>query len=94
MFCQYYRNFEQDFLRAQQDNELQTATRLAHTIKGAAGEIGATDIPHLAQHLETLCHEGRSRKEINAALQELVKELNPLIVSVDRFLAEVFTTPE
>ncbi len=89
MFCQYYRNFEQDFLKAQQGDEPQTAIRLAHTLKGAACEIGATDIPQLAQSLETLCHEGGSRQEISIALQELIKELNPLIVSVDRFLAEV-----
>ncbi|MCK5679237.1 Hpt domain-containing protein, partial [bacterium] len=89
MFCQYYRDFELDFQTVQQDEEPQVATRLAHTLKGAAGEIGATEIPRLAQQLETLCREGQSRQEIRAALQELLNELNPLIAAVDSFLAEV-----
>ncbi len=88
MFCQNYRNFGHDFEIALQDDEVQIVTRLAHTLKGAAGEIGATEIPRLAQHLEILCHDGASSKDIGAALQGLLKELNPLLAGIDHFLAE------
>ena len=82
MFCASFADFKQDFLTAQQDDDPQAATRLAHTLKSNGANIGAINIPQMAQRLETLCREDGSSAEITAASQELVRELSLVIKEI------------
>ena len=60
----------------QQDTE--TATREAHTVKGLAGNIGATQLMALAGVVEGLLRHG-SVEALPAALMSMEQELNQLI---------------
>lgn len=54
----------------------QTATRLAHSLKGVAGNLGALRLQHLAESLEQACKSGGP---IANELQALLAELTPLL---------------
>ncbi len=49
------------------DNKIEDATRLAHTIKGLSGTIGATDLQKISLDLELACKENILNK-INETL--------------------------
>lgn len=51
--------------------------RSAHTIKGAAGNLGLMDIHHLAQRIEQLA-EGREPQQMQANLQSLASQMETL----------------
>ena len=77
-----FRDAERDFearFRAAEDGE--TATRLAHTLKGVAGNIGATGVQAAAKALEFACKEGEA--EIDPLLRAVVEELDPVIAALD-----------
>ena len=88
-FASSYENFEQQFLDAVQDNDEQAAVRCAHTLKGTAGNIGAKSIQHTAKMLEQacedafeagdLCIEGEINPSIQNLLNEVIKELVPVV---------------
>ena len=63
-----------------------TAERLAHTLKGVAGNIGATSLPHMAEKVETAIRERQPRKAIDARLEELGKPLATLIAQLEQQL--------
>ncbi len=55
------------------------AERLAHTLKGTAGNIGAAAVQNAASHLERLCHEGAPDAAIETALAAVLAELGPVL---------------
>jgi len=64
LYLQLLRDFQQDFAAfteqvsvALQGGELETATRLAHTLKGAAGSLGADGLQEKALKLESTMKE-------------------------------------
>jgi HPt (histidine-containing phosphotransfer) domain-containing protein len=63
--------------------DMDTAERLAHTLRGVAGNIGATSLPELAGRLETAIRERHPQQEIDARLNELDKPLAILIAQLD-----------
>jgi HPt (histidine-containing phosphotransfer) domain-containing protein len=54
-FCDEYRDFAVAFATAQAAPQADAALRLAHTLKGVAGNLGLTDIAQSADALETAC---------------------------------------
>jgi two-component system sensor histidine kinase/response regulator len=54
-----------------------SAQRLAHTLKGLAGSIGASKLQSPAASVETLLREGADRQRIDAAIAALREELEP-----------------
>ena len=79
--------FAEDFRAAQKNGDPRDTNRAAHTLKGTAGNIGATAVQQAAEQLENICmHEGTT-EEIDAALQQVLDELNPVIEALSRFLA-------
>ena len=78
MFHDSQRNFEQEFRTAQADPDPQVAVRLAHTLKGVAGNIGAKGVQEAARELEYSTRRGGA-EEIEKALDSLMAELRPLI---------------
>ena len=67
---------------------LNTAERLAHTLKGVSGTIGATGLQGLAEKLETAIRERRPREEIDARLDELKMPLAYLLTQLEQQLPE------
>jgi len=63
------------------------ARRLAHTLKGVAGQIGAEPIRAAAQLLEHACIEPRNMAVVRSALGELDRLLEPLAAAIAEHLA-------
>ena len=53
--------------------------RLAHTLKGAAANIGARDLQNSAQVLETACKNKASEEEIAVLLESVENQLAPVL---------------
>jgi PAS domain S-box-containing protein len=71
---------------ALQENSWEGAERLAHTLKGVAGNIGATDVASLATQLESALNDRQPRSQIDAYLQRLAAPLDHLIGQLERHL--------
>jgi CheY-like chemotaxis protein len=74
-------HFEALFQAAQKDPDPKAAIRAAHTLKGTAGNIGATDLQRAAAELEAACGRGEPR-EIATALAATLTELSPVMAGL------------
>ena len=66
-----------------------TAQRVAHTLKGVSGTIGATQIPDHAEAVERAIREGYPRAQIDLKLNELEAPLALLISDLEAWLPPV-----
>ena len=76
-FRENYALFSSEFKDARKSDDPQAATRLAHTLKGVAGNIGATQVQEAAAVLEQACVNGQL--ELEELLQQVVNTLAPVI---------------
>jgi PAS domain S-box-containing protein len=67
------------FEQALQDADRSTATRLAHTLKGTAGTIGAVTLERLAAQLESACLGGDAPPALGAVQAKLQQELHRVL---------------
>ncbi|HEX6274554.1 MAG TPA: response regulator, partial [Polyangiaceae bacterium] len=58
------------------------AERLAHTLKGVSGSIGAKAVQAAAATLESMIHEGAAADEIETARQRVAAALDPLVAAL------------
>ncbi|AGX87970.1 PAS domain S-box protein [Candidatus Symbiobacter mobilis] len=56
--------------------------RLAHTLKGTAGNIGAAAVQAAAEELELACKNGEPPERIDALLQATLAALHPVVVGL------------
>ena len=63
-FTEYNATTEQDFVNATMQNDMEQATRIAHTLKGLAASIGADALADSASYLEVACQKNDT-SEIN-----------------------------
>ena len=78
VFLGNYRTFETDFRAAQSNaDDPQAALRAAHSLKSAAGSIGARSIQEKAKQLEFACRE--NKQNIDELVTAVVSDLQPLI---------------
>jgi two-component system sensor histidine kinase/response regulator len=77
-----------EILKALDDNDWDAAERLAHTLKGVSGNIGATGLQQLAEKAEAAIKEHRSREELNGLLIALKNLLRNLIAQLEQKLPE------
>jgi PAS domain S-box-containing protein len=70
------------------ESDPQTAERLAHSIKGAAGSLGAVLLQKAAAQLEAALHHAAAPELWSAAVDEMDKKLKTLVEAVDRFRAD------
>lgn len=75
-------------LKALDGNDWDTAERLAHTLKGVSGNIGATLLQQLAEKLEAAIKERHPGYKVNAQIEELSKPLDKLIAQLEQKLPE------
>jgi PAS domain S-box-containing protein len=73
-------------LAALEAGDEKTAERLAHTLKGLSGNIGATRLQHLAEGLESAIRQEEPREALHERLQELEGPLEELMGELDRKL--------
>ena len=71
---------------ALKQEDWQTAERLAHTIKGTAGNIGASVVRDRAASLETAIRSRAPSSEINAGIEALSSPLMSLVVDLHHAL--------
>jgi len=69
-------------------NDLLGVKKLAHTLKGSAGMIGATAISESAATLQTAIQENATKDEIDASCATLCSELTTLIGGIQIVLDE------
>jgi two-component system sensor histidine kinase/response regulator len=69
-------------------NDWDTAERLAHTLKGVSGNIGATGLQRLAEQLEAAIRERQSHKAVEDSLDELKMPLEMLIEQLEQTLPQ------
>ncbi|MEG0010496.1 MAG: response regulator [Aeromonas sp.] len=74
--------FTKQFEMALVDPDSMAATRLAHSLKGTAGNIGAFGVAQAAAALERLCQSHASSESIQIALVEVEKALAPVFVTL------------
>jgi two-component system sensor histidine kinase/response regulator len=67
--------------------DTESATRLAHTLKGVAGSLGAGPVQAAAAAVEKLLRDGCPADETNAALEQLAGVLDPLLARLRAALA-------
>jgi two-component system sensor histidine kinase/response regulator len=63
-------------------NDLECATRLAHTLKGVAGNLGAGPVQAAAAAVEEMLRKGPPIDGIDAALGQLASVLDPLLAQI------------
>jgi signal transduction histidine kinase/CheY-like chemotaxis protein/CHASE3 domain sensor protein len=63
------------------------AERFAHTLKGVAGNIGATSVQSAAGVVENLLHSKGTISESSAAIQRLAEHIDPLLEQLQSALA-------
>ena len=76
-FSDRQKGFEETFRNAQQDEDPESAKRVAHTLKGLAGTLGAMGVQKAAHKLEMACRD--HSEFIDEALEKVLAELKPLL---------------
>jgi polar amino acid transport system substrate-binding protein len=79
------RNFATSFREALAADDRSTAERLAHTLRGIAGTLGAETLQDLAKLLESSIRKEESG-EVDSLLARVDKELATFIASIDQVL--------
>jgi signal transduction histidine kinase/DNA-binding response OmpR family regulator len=69
------------------------AERLAHTLKGVAGNIGSAEVRSAASAVEKAIHDGAPSGNVDAAQQHLAAALHPLVTQLRTVVGSVAATP-
>ena len=77
-------DFVEKFMKAQQNGDRDSASRLAHTLKGVAATIGATELHEIALLLEQNCRQQKG--DCVALLQQTAAELDQVLRGIDATL--------
>ena len=77
-------DFEERFNSACESGDDELQTRLAHTIKGVAGNVGALGVYESAKALEQACKERKEEQEKSQLLGELMAQLAPVLDALSK----------
>jgi PAS domain S-box-containing protein len=80
------KDFGQTFRQALQTEDMDTARRLAHTLKGVAGNLGASSLQNKAFRLEESCSQKNSIDTIESCLDEVLAELSTVFTGLEHVL--------
>lgn len=73
MFVEDHADFADQFSESSAAGRQEETVRLAHTLKGTSGNIGASGVRAAAEKLETLCANNADAAAIAAALADTVQ---------------------
>jgi PAS domain S-box-containing protein len=83
-FAENNREFSRNVLKAVESKDQELSVRAAHTLKGVAGNIGATDLFTVTKDLEGMLHENFPDLDTVKKLLDKVNELLiPLVEAID-----------
>ena len=86
-FAENNREFSGNVLKAVESKDQELAVRTVHTLKGVAGNIGATELFQVTKDLEGLFHEGiADLGAIKKLLDKVNKLLIPSVKTIDELL--------
>jgi two-component system sensor histidine kinase/response regulator len=91
-FSQQQASTVTDINLALKQGDTALAERLAHTLKGVAGNIGAKSIQAAAGTVERMIRERASSEDVRSAQERLAAVLDPLVAQLQLALVEL--TPE
>jgi two-component system, sensor histidine kinase and response regulator len=77
-------DFAARFVSALSDTDPKAAERLAHTLKGNAGNMGAVEVQSAADELELACRSGASAESLQPLLDRVVVSLAVVLAGLDR----------
>ncbi|RFO97739.1 hypothetical protein DIC66_07785 [Rhodoferax lacus] len=86
-FRDSHAHFAVQFQDALQAGDYGSATRLAHTLKGTAGTIGALALERLAAALEATCQRGDAPGDLLAVQTQVLRELQTVTTGLARLQA-------
>ncbi|KQP22871.1 response regulator [Pseudorhodoferax sp. Leaf267] len=81
-FANGHARFAQSFVQALDAGDMALAARLAHTLRGTAGTVGANEVWQAATDLELACDQGRPRPQVIAALSRVTHALAPVLAGL------------
>jgi polar amino acid transport system substrate-binding protein len=89
MFIQNQSGTARAFEKALADNDRRLAERLAHTCRGVAGNIGATNLQHLAMTLELAVNRNQPVDVVNNVFELFAEELDRVLDSLRNSLSSL-----
>ena len=94
-FAESESDFPDRFRAALADEDMETATRHAHTLKGVSASIGANELKDIAASLEQACVNHDATKHIDTFLGEAIEGLDLVLtgIAMDR-KESVDSTPQ
>jgi two-component system, sensor histidine kinase and response regulator len=87
-FVQAESDFSSRFAAAIQVSDQTAAIRIAHTLKGSAGTLGAAALQDAASQLEEACRQGLDDAVVATPLAAVVRELSQVLPVISRYLAQ------
>ena len=93
MFAEDHADFKFQFNKAASGGRREDAVRLAHTLKGTSGNIGARGVQAAAQKLESLCKHNADPAAIDSALAQTVASLDSVLPGL-RALSSTAVAPK
>ncbi|MBF0369701.1 MAG: transporter substrate-binding domain-containing protein [Magnetococcales bacterium] len=75
--------FEREFRTALEADDLETATRVAHTLKGVSANLGARGVQESARLLEEACGNKAPIAEIEPLLEDVLEEIKPVMAGLE-----------
>lgn len=87
-FVKGQEGFDDVFEQAQQNNQLEEATRFAHTLRGSAGNIGAKNLQAVAEELEHACTRLQDKAYIAPILTRVNDELILVLDELNQYFRE------
>ena len=91
-FADMYSNFRERFNDAENDSDPEASVRLAHSLKGSAGNIGASVLFNEAVKLESACRENAAPIDIEKQLESVIANIIPLADGIERFRDSIITS--
>ncbi|MBF0194874.1 MAG: transporter substrate-binding domain-containing protein [Magnetococcales bacterium] len=88
-FSKSQAEFKSEFITAIEQNDFETATRIAHTLKGVAGNLGASLLQEVAKNLEASCSQKAEFSVIEENLTTVMVELTPILAGLNSYFATV-----
>ena len=82
-FAAGYGDFEGKVMSAFSAGNFEEAIQLSHTMKGLAGNLGATDLQEASLALEHIAKSGNKAPELDAALEKFSFELKRALKEVE-----------
>ncbi|MES2037384.1 MAG: PAS domain S-box protein [Pseudomonadota bacterium] len=94
MFAEDHADFSHQFEQVNATGRQEDVVRLAHTLKGTSGNIGAFGVRSAAEKLESLCTRNADAIAISAALAETVAALETVMQGLRTLAPIAAATPK